>query len=88
MKLHMIAVTAALALVAAPLAAQDKSKDAMAKAPTMQECKDMMAKKDTMMKKDDAMMKKEATCKDMMAKEGGAMKGDAMKSGDAMAPKK
>ena len=70
----------AMAMLAAPVAAQDKmAKDPMK--PTMQECKDMMAKKDTM-KKDDAMMKKETACKDMMAKEGGAMKGDAM------APKK
>jgi len=73
----------AMALVAAPVAAQDKMKqDTMMKGPTMQECKDMMAKKDTMAKKDDATMKKEQACKDMMAKDGGAMKGDAM------APKK
>ena len=71
----------AMAMIAAPVGAQDKmAKDPMK--PTMQECKDMMAKKDTMAKKDDAMMKKETACKDMMAKEGGAMKGDAM------APKK
>ena len=70
----------AMAMIAAPVAAQDKmAKDPMK--PTMQECKDMMAKKDGMMKKDDAMMKKEAACQDMMKK------GDAMK-GDAMAPKK
>jgi len=84
MKLQTIALS--LALVAVPVAAQDKkdsmSKDAM-KAPTMQECKDMMAKKDGMAKKDDAMMKKETACNDMMKKDGGAMK-----SGDAMAPKK
>ena len=72
----------AVAMVAAPVAAQDKmmAKDAMK--PTMQECKDMMAKKDSMMKKDDAMMKKEAACNEMMKK------GDAMMKGDAMAPKK
>ena len=70
MKLHMIAVTAALALAAAPLAAQDKkAADAKDKAPTAQECKDWMAKnKDA--KKDDPMMKK---CDDMMKKDGGAM---------------
>ena len=82
MKMQMIAVTLALGLAAAPVAAQDKSKDAMAKdkAPTAAECKDWMAKnKDA--KKDDPMKMK---CDDMM-KKGDAMKGDAMK-GDA--PKK
>ena len=63
----------AMAVIAAPAAAQDK-KDSMKaadKAPTAQECKDWMAKnKDA--KKDDSMMKK---CDDMMKK-------------DAMAPKK
>ena len=78
MRLQLIVATAALALAAGPLAAQDKSKDAMAKAPTAQECKDWMAKnKDA--KKDDPMKMK---CDDMMKKDGGAMKGDAM------APKK
>jgi hypothetical protein len=71
----------AMAMIAAPVAAQDKlAKEPMK--PTVQECKDMMAKKDGMMKKDDAMMKKEAACNDMMKK------GDAMMKGDAMAPKK
>jgi len=73
MKLQALAISMALALVAAPVAAQDK-KDSMKaadKAPTAQECKDWMAKnKDA--KKDDPMMKK---CDDAMKK-------------DAMAPKK
>ena len=79
MKLQTIALSVALALAAAPVLAQDKSKDSMAKAPTAQECKDWMTKnKDA--KKDDPMKMK---CDDMMKKDGGAMK-----SGDAMAPKK
>ena len=73
MKLQALAISVALALVAAPAVAQDKK--AADKAPTTQECKDWMSKnKDA--KKDDPMMKK---CDDAMKKDGGAMKADAPK---------
>ena len=81
MKVRLLAVCAALALVTGTVNAQDTKKDSMSKGAmkpmTMQECNDYMAmaKKDAA-KKDAA---KDSMCADMMKKDGGMMKSDAMK---------